>query len=584
MRTCYTYDKSDNVLTMLDYKVSNNVATLYRYTGFAYDYMNRMTKLTELNTNKALADITAEELETNTTQYTYHPVDGNYILTYDFDAVGNRIMQKKNTVDQSEMTVYNYNSLNQLTSSETRNIEGTVISRKTYQYDANGSQTQEADSITNTQTNNTYDAAGRLETCTEKENGTVTLQQTNLYNGSGARIQKAEDGKVTNYFYSQGSVLYTEDGSGNATSLNLQGVSGNIIATAREEDGVEGYYYYHKDPAGSTTNLRAADGTSVVSYQYSDFGETSIYGNTDFYNEICYNEAIYDASTGLYYLSARYYNPEDGRFLTRDSYRRNAMNPSTLHLYAYCANNPINYEDPSGHIAISRIIGGVVGAAIGAFAGAKIAKKTNAKGWKKVAIIAGCAIGGGVIGALAGPKVAKVAKRAASYVKNKLPSKARSFRASKNTVTKPTTTNVKTTKTKQAIYKAKSKLKNKANNVVNKQNTVDIQLKYKKSWTAAQRTEADAKEKALTESYTVKKEVHRVGTSPLRRYQRVFGKGSVPKGYDVDHIIDLQLGGIDDVINMRPLDRSVNRSLGVQIKNAIKNYSYGTVFGKFTIG
>ena len=48
LRTCYTYDKSDNVLTMLDYKVSNNVATLYRYTGFAYDHMNRMTELTEI--------------------------------------------------------------------------------------------------------------------------------------------------------------------------------------------------------------------------------------------------------------------------------------------------------------------------------------------------------------------------------------------------------------------------------------------------------------------------------------------------------------------------------------------------------
>ena len=23
--------------------------------------------------------------------------------------------------------------------------------------------------------------------------------------------------------------------------------------------------------------------------------------------------------------------------------------PNTLHLYAYCANNPVNYVDPSGH-------------------------------------------------------------------------------------------------------------------------------------------------------------------------------------------------------------------------------------------
>lgn len=39
----------------------------------------------------------------------------------------------------------------------------------------------------------------------------------------------------------------------------------------------------------------------------------------------------------------------------------------------------------------------------------------------------------------------------------------------------------------------------------------------------------------------------------------------------------------DDILNMNPLDMSVNRSLGVQIKNAIKDYPDGTVFGQFTI-
>lgn len=50
-----------------------------------------------------------------------------------------------------------------------------------------------------------------------------------------------------------------------------------------------------------------------------------------------------------------------------------------------------------------------------------------------------------------------------------------------------------------------------------------------------------------------------------------------------DYTIDLQLGGIDDIINMNPLDKSVNRSLGVQIKNAIKKYPGGTASGKFKI-
>lgn len=47
---------------------------------------------------------------------------------------------------------------------------------------------------------------------------------------------------------------------------------------------------------------------------------------------------------GQYYLRARFYNPVTGRFLQEDVYRGDGLN-----LYAYCANNPVYYEDPSGH-------------------------------------------------------------------------------------------------------------------------------------------------------------------------------------------------------------------------------------------
>ena len=36
-------------------------------------------------------------------------------------------------------------------------------------------------------------------------------------------------------------------------------------------------------------------------------------------------------------------------------------------------------------------------------------------------------------------------------------------------------------------------------------------------------------------------------------------------------------------MNMQLLDRSVNRSLGAQIYQQIKQYGTGTVFGEFTI-
>lgn len=38
--------------------------------------------------------------------------------------------------------------------------------------------------------------------------------------------------------------------------------------------------------------------------------------------------------------------------MSQDTYRGELNEPDTLHLYAYCKNDPINYVDPSGHDAI----------------------------------------------------------------------------------------------------------------------------------------------------------------------------------------------------------------------------------------
>ena len=100
------------------------------------------------------------------------------------------------------------------------------------------------------------------------------------------------------------------------------------------------------------TQICIKHGSADAIYQYTDFGETMIQG--------------YDQSTGLYYLNARYYNPEDGRFLTEDTYHGENDKPDTQHLYVYCANNPVNYVDPSGHYAVALytlvkiVAGGVV--------------------------------------------------------------------------------------------------------------------------------------------------------------------------------------------------------------------------------
>lgn len=57
----------------------------------------------------------------------------------------------------------------------------------------------------------------------------------------------------------------------------------------------------------------------------------------------------------------------------------------------------------------------------------------------------------------------------------------------------------------------------------------------------------------------------------------------VKKSQDVDHTIELQLGGLDNVSNMKGLDSSVNRSFGRQIQNQIKDLPAGTQIRNVTI-
>ena len=53
--------------------------------------------------------------------------------------------------------------------------------------------------------------------------------------------------------------------------------------------------------------------------------------------------------TGMVYLRARYYNPGDGRFITRDIWDGNNNQPMSYNAWLYGFDNPSRYTDPSGN-------------------------------------------------------------------------------------------------------------------------------------------------------------------------------------------------------------------------------------------
>nr|WP_280525615.1 RHS repeat-associated core domain-containing protein [Kroppenstedtia eburnea] len=87
---------------------------------------------------------------------------------------------------------------------------------------------------------------------------------------------------------------------------------------------------------GDVTALTDSTGAVVASYEYDAFGNLLKETGT-VENPYRYAGYLYDEVTGLYYLQSRYYNPETGRFLTRDSFEGFENEPLSLNRYTYSA-------------------------------------------------------------------------------------------------------------------------------------------------------------------------------------------------------------------------------------------------------
>ncbi|OMH22136.1 cell wall associated protein [Clostridium pasteurianum] len=169
------------------------------------------------------------------------------------------------------------------------------------------------------------------------------------------RTQKVVNGVTTNYhlegdkvtYESNGTdkIYYTYDSEGDLISMNLSGTE----------------YYYIRNVQGDIIGLFDKNGTQVVSYTYDTWGKListtgTLASTVGAKNPYRYRGYRYDGETGLYYLNARYYNAEWGRFINADAYGGNVGNLLSHNVFAYCMNNPVNMSDPSGQWGIPALL------------------------------------------------------------------------------------------------------------------------------------------------------------------------------------------------------------------------------------
>ena len=178
----------------------------------------------------------------------------------------------------------------------------------------------------------TYDQTNRLTQVTE---GSLATQFA--YNGDGVRTSKTVAGDTTEYVLDLAATLPVVISDTGA--VYLYGL--DIIAQQQSER----LYYVH-DGLGSVRQLVDSTGEIQTNYAYDPFGVPVMGGDVS--NPYQYTGEAWDGEVGLLYLRARYYQPEVGRFVTKDPWPGSQWNPSASNRYVYVMNDPVNMIDRSG--------------------------------------------------------------------------------------------------------------------------------------------------------------------------------------------------------------------------------------------
>lgn len=113
-------------------------------------------------------------------------------------------------------------------------------------------------------------------------------------------------------------------------------------------------YAYVKNLQGDVIAILDAEGNVVVSYVYDAWGmpigkSGALAETLGTLNPFRYRGYVYDEESTKYYVTNRYYSPENSCWLNSDS--RLGTVGKELHgnnMFAYCWNNPICMEDSNG--------------------------------------------------------------------------------------------------------------------------------------------------------------------------------------------------------------------------------------------
>ncbi len=358
----YRFDDHDNVVDMFDRRSSTVVDGRETSEGqqFQYDRMDRLVKAVGHKTygvkNFAYSPFGHVEslsgLESRTFQYNARGqiVNGNDGgLEAQYDAAGNTVTKR---LGERKWT-YRWGAGSQLLG-----IEEPSRVRARMSYDHVGlRQRKVVEDLENGSTTTTHYITRDYEMVEMVKRGADGVQQVSYR--EVVHVDAMDLGLVATIVNERR--LSVQDGQPPLPSFN--GLSSPPAAASDAEKGgvgdasASGVWFYHANHLGSVSLISDAKGEILSRITYLPFGEIDRNHSTirtPVLRDFTGQES--DDGTGLVYLQSRYYDPVIGRFISPDRVVSTTISLFALNRYAYAANSPIRFDDPSGHFSLHKLV------------------------------------------------------------------------------------------------------------------------------------------------------------------------------------------------------------------------------------
>lgn len=267
-------------------------------------------------------------------------LDNSIIETYQYDANGNRLNNNAIYDDQDRLLQYNSN---------------------TYTYSQNG------DLKTKNNASFSYDVFGNLRSVSLPEK---TIDY--IIDARNRRVGKKVNGQLVQGFLYSGKLkpIAELDSNGNIVARFIYGSKINVPDYIIKNNKT---YRVISDHLGSPRLIvDISDGSIAQQIDYNSFGNILLDTNPNF-QPFAFAGGLYDSETGLIRFGARDYDPQIGRWTSKDPI---LFDGGDSNLFGYVSNDPVNAIDPSGLIIPPPVIGAIAGGIWGGISAA-IAGETS---------------------------------------------------------------------------------------------------------------------------------------------------------------------------------------------------------------